>query len=229
MAINFWSKKPPEGETEEQRKVREEKEEQEFLSKIGLAVEAKMKPLSEKVDSWDKRWETLERAATETGDGGGGEDPDATEEEKREKARRIENGKLLAATILTNARVTEKEVLDEIKDKFPEFIPQVKEIFANTAVERKGMADYAVYCRNVISMIIGKAAMNGGLRYNEGTKTFFLEDQGGAGEADQHDFLAPDMTWSDPRSGKTLTGRQQLAKLGISAEDFAKSVKSGVV
>src|SRR6516225_1550458 len=111
MAITFWSKKPPEGETEEQRKVREEKEEQEFLSKIGLAVEAKMKPLTEKVDSWDKRWETLERAATETGDGGGGgdEDANATEEEKREKARRIENRKLLAATILTNARVTEKE------------------------------------------------------------------------------------------------------------------------
>jgi hypothetical protein len=234
--MSFWNKKPPEGETEEQRKAREEKEEQDFIAKIGLAVESKMKPLSEKVTAWDDRWKKLEEAATagggdEGGEGGGegGGDAGLSEEEKREKARQLENKKLLAVTILTNARVTEKEVLDEVKDKFPQFLTKIKEYLANTSIERKGQADYAAYCRNIVSMVIGQAAMEGGLKYDESTKSFFLEDSSAGGGGEQHEFLAADMNWTDPHTGKTMSGREQLKRLGISPEEFAKSVKEGVV
>ena len=232
--MSFWNKKPPEGETEEQKKQREEKEQNEFIEKLNGSFDEKLKaavaPLTEKVTAWDDRWSKLEAAATDGGDGGGGNsDDNLTDEQKREKARDLNERKLLALSIATNARITETEILSEVRTKFPEFEAKVKEIYANTPIERKGMADYALYCRNVMKMVVGEAALAGGLRYDSDKKSFFLENASGGGDGESHDFLASDMTWTDPKSGKTLTAREQLAKLGIKPEEFAASVKNGVV
>lgn len=234
--MSFWKTKEVQGETEEQKKAREEKEANEFIEKIGVSLDAKLKaavgPLSEKVNAWDDRWKKLEEAASgddSGGDGGGVNDDSLTEEQKRERARDLKERKLLALSIATNARITESEILAEVREKFPEFETKIKEIYANTPIERKGMADYAAYCRNVMKMVVGEAALAGGLRYNTEKKEFFLENAAGSGDGETHDFLAQDMAWTDPASGKTLSGREQLAKLGITPEEFAKSVKAGVV
>lgn len=234
--MSFWNKKAPDGETEEQRKVREEKEQNEFIEKLNGSFEAKLKaavePISLKVNSLDERWTKLETAAGEGGgdEGGGGSgDEGLSDEEKYRRANDIEKRKLLALTIATNARMTEGEILTEVREKFPEFETKIKEIYANTAIERKGQADYATYCRNVMKLVVGEAALAGGLRYDTSTKTFFLENSSGGGDGETHDFLANDMTWTDPVSGKKMTAREQLAKLNISPEAFAESVKRGVV
>jgi hypothetical protein len=230
--VSFWNKKPPDNETEEQRKVREEKEQNDFIEKLNGNLEQKLKPLADQVKAWDERWKKLEEAAASGGNGDEGGDDGGeglTEEQKRIREDQIEKRKLLALTIATNARITESEVLHEVHEKFPEFEAKVKDIYANTPLERKGQADYAAYCRNVMKMVVGEAALAGGLRYDAGKKTFFLENASGGGEGESHEFLASDMTWTDPASGKTLTGREQLAKLGIKPEDFAESVKHGVV
>jgi hypothetical protein len=229
--MSFWNKKPPEGETEEQRKQREEREQNEFIEKIGVTLDAKVKaavePISTQVKTLDERWKNLESAASANDDEHA--DDNLTDDQKRQRDDRIEKNKLLALTIATNARITESEVLAEVRAKFPEFETKIKEIYANTALERKGAADYAAYCRNVMKMVVGEAALAGGLRYDADKKSFFLENASGGGDAEPHDFLASDMTWTDPKSGKTLTGREQLAKLGIKPDEFAASVKNGVV
>lgn len=237
--MSFWNKKPPDGETDEQRKTREEKEQNEFIEKLNGSFEAKLdaklKPITDKVTSLDDRWTKLETAAGEGnggdggGGGGGGGDEGLSDEEKYRRTNDIEKRKLLALTIATNARMTEGEVLTEVREKFPEFEAKIKDIYANTSIERKGQADYAAFCRNVMKMVVGEAALAGGLRYDANSKTFFLENASGGGDGETHDFLASDMTWTDPASGKTLTGRDQLAKLGIKPEEFAESVKHGVV
>jgi hypothetical protein len=229
--VSFWNKKAPEGETEEQRKTREEKEQNDFIEKIGVTLDAKVtaavKPIAEKVTSLDDRWTKLESAATNNEEEH--VDDNLTDEQKREKLRDTNEQKLLALTIATNARITEGEVLQEVHEKFPEFETKIKEIYANTAIARKGAADYAAYCRNVMKMVVGEAALAGGLRYDTASKSFFLENASGGGDGESHEFLASDMNWTDPKSGKVVTAREQLAKLGITPEEFDKSVKAGVV
>jgi hypothetical protein len=227
--MGFWNKKTPEGETEEQIKQREEKEQNDFISALMGKFEEKIKPLNDKVSAWDDRWKKLEDAAAGSVNDDSSNDANLSDDEKQRMNEEVERRKLLAISIATNARITENEVLADVKEKFPELAEKVKEFLVNTPLERKGQQDYQQYCRNVVSMVVGQAAMTGGLQYNPATKQFFLENASAGSRGEQLEFLAPDMAWTDPSSGRTLTGRQQLEKLGIAPEDFAKSVKNGVV
>ena len=225
--MSFWNKKAPDGETPEQLKAREEKEEQDFLGKIGLAVEARMKPLSDKVTALDDRWKKLEEAANEPPPNT--DDSNLTDDEKRRMREEAEKKVLFAQGIANNARWTEQEAIDTLGEEYRELIPKIKERFLATPVERKAQKDYGQYCLNVINLTIGEAARAGGLRYDGANKRFFLEDTSGGSEGEHHEFLGADVTWQDPASGKVMSGRQQLERLGITPEDFAKSVKAGVV
>jgi hypothetical protein len=205
-----------------------------FIDRIGTSFEAKLeeklKPIREEATHLRTKWEALEKAA-----GGNGEEERARveEEEKNltpEQQQALRERKLLAISIGTNARITEGEILGEVSGKgLGEFIPKIKEYFQNTALERKGQADYATYCRNIVNMVVGEAALNSGLRLDAQNKKFFLEDAGGKGGDQQYDFLSGDLAWTDPRSGKVLSASDQLRKLGITPEEFQKSVEKGVV
>ena len=227
----FWAKKAPEGESDEQRKAREEGEQNAFISSLMTKFEEKIKPLSDKVGEWDNRWKTLEEAA-KAGDpniDGNQDDPDLSEDDKRKMREETEKRMLFAQGIANNARWVEQEALSTLGDEYRELIPKIKERFLQTPVERKGTQDYPQYCLNVINMCIGEAARAGGLRYDGANKRFFLEDASAGDRGERHDFLDADMTWTDPKSGKVLTGRDQLARLGITPEEFQKSIDKGVV
>lgn len=235
MAWPFGNKQ---GASEDDQK----KELDAFIDRIGTSFEAKLedklKPIREEVIAVKTKWEALEKAAGngEGGDGGdggndggaaSGGDQNLTDEQKRE----LNDRKMLALTIATNARITEGEILGEVVGQgLGEFVAKIKEYFQNTPIARKGQADYATYCRNIVDMIVGREARSGGLRFDGQNKKFFLEDAGGkGGDGTQYDFLAGDMAWVDPRSGKVVSASEQLKKLGIKPEEFAESVKKGVV
>jgi hypothetical protein len=233
MAWPFGGKQ---GANDEEQK----KELDAFIDRIGTSFEAKLeeklKPIREEVTSVKTKWEALEKAAGGNGDagngGGGGEgsggngDENLTDEQKRQ----VNDRKMLALTIATNARITEGEVLGEVVGQgLSEYVPKIKEYYQNTPLERKGQADYAEYCRNIVNMIVGKVAREQGLRFDGQNKKFFLEDAGGKGSDSQYDFLAGDQAWVDPRSGRIVSASEQLAKLGIKPEEFAESIKKGVV
>jgi hypothetical protein len=191
-------------------------------------LEEKLTPIRTEVTGIKTKWENLEKVATAAADDG--KNPDGSELTDDQK-RQINERKLLGISIATNARITEMEILGEVSSQgLGEFLPRIREYFQNTTLERKGQADYATYCRNIVDMVLGAAARNGGLRFDGQNKRFFLEDAGGKNNDGQgFEFLAPDMSWTDPKTGKVLTGRQQLEKLGIKPEDFAKSVKDGMI
>ena len=140
-----FPKAAPAGESDEDRKKREEAEQNAFIERIGVSIDAKLKPLSDKVETWDGRWKKLEEAATtpETPP----EDDSLTDEQRRRKEDQSEKSKILAVAIATNARITEGEVISEVATKFPHFTDKVTEYFANTPLERKAQADYGAYCR----------------------------------------------------------------------------------
>ena len=229
----MWNPFKKDGQPDEEAK----KELDAFIDRIGTSFEAKLedklKPIREEVTAVKTKWEALEKAAGEGGgggngggEGGGGGDQNFTDEQKRE----LKDRQLLALSIVTNARVTEGEILGEaVGQGLGEFVPKIKEYFQNTPVERKGQADYPTYCRNIVKMVVGTAAIDGGLRFDGQSKKFFLEDASGKGGDNQYDFLAGDLAWTDPRSGKTFSASEQLAKLGIKPEEFAESIKKGAV
>jgi hypothetical protein len=224
------------GKKEGQSAEDETKERNAFIEAIGVSLEAKLeeklKPVREEVGAIKTKWEALEKAAgTSTTEE---ENNRRSEEENNltdEQKRALNDRKMLALTIATNARITEGEILGEVSGKgLGEFIPKIKEYLQNTALERKGQADYATYCRNIVSMVVGEAALNQGLRLDAHNKKFFLEDAGGkGGDGNQYEFLSGENAWVDPRSGKVLSASDQLKKLGITPEEFQKSVEKGVV
>ncbi len=216
----------------------DDKELNTFIEKIGASFQTKLEaaiaPVKAQVDGIQKRWDDLEKAAASGGGGegggnGGGEGGgELTDEQKRDAKDRA----MLAGMIGMNARMTEGEVLGEvIAGGLSEFVPKIKEYFANAPLNVKGGKDYPIYCRNIVKMVVGEAALAGGLKFDGTGKKFFLEDQNGkgGGEEGKFEFLANDMTWKDPKSGRVLSGREQLDKLGIKPEEFQASIDKGYV
>jgi hypothetical protein len=186
------------------------------------SFEQQLKPLRDTVGELQTKWAGIETAAnaevTRTTE-------DAlTEEQKTAREKQA----LLGMTIQTNARLTESEVLGELSGKWGKFISEIRKQLATVSLDRKSQPNYAEVVRKVASLVIGEAAMNNGLTLN-GNGEFFLEDAAGKSGDSEYGFLASDMSWTDPKSGRVLTGREQLAKLDIKPEDFAKSVKEGIV
>ena len=205
-------------------------EQEEFLSKLRTSIEEVVKPVRDSVTKMEARWEELEKAAT---------NPPAPAAEHKDPADpntdlpgylKEQLTPLAVQTIQTNARLTEREILDEVAPYWAHLVPEIKKMFAETALIRKSAPDYPIYCRNIVNLVVGKAAQEAGLRFDGQSKRFFLEDAASKGEHGETVFSDPNLNWTDPRNpGKTLTASDQLAKLGISAKDFAESVKRGVV
>lgn len=214
MAWPFKEKKEGEVEkTPEQIKA----EQDAIVARFSEALDAKLSPVMEKVSNMENRWNAIEAEANK---------PPADPNAEPPKPLNDNEQKLFAATVLTNARLTEREVIDELSSDWKDLIPEARKIFADTPVNRKAQPDYAAYCRNVVDMLIGREAKKHGLR-SEGGK-FFLEDAGTGGEhGDPVNTELRDYNWQDPVSGKTLTGRQQLEKLGIDPKKFVEANLKG--
>lgn len=214
-------KKKEEG-ADDAAKAAEKAEREELLNAFAAKFEEIVKPVRDSVADMQAKWAKVENAATtppdENHDAAGNE---LTEEQKRQ-AR--ENA-LLGGIVATNARLTESEVIGEVAAKWSGFLPKIKEYFANTPLDRKGKPDYAVYCRNIVKMVIGDAALAGGLSYDGNQKRFFLEDSAAA-SGENADVFTSDLNWTD-KNGKTVSATEQLNHLGIDPKEFADSVKEG--
>src|SRR5271156_4767571 len=193
-----------------------------LVDRMTQSFEQQFKPIREKVEALETKWGSIETAAnaevTRTTE-------DALTDEQR-TAR--EKQALLGMSIQTNARLTESEVLGELAGKWGKFIPEIRKQLATVSLDRKALPNYSEVVRKVASLVIGEAAMSNGLSLN-GSGEFFLEDAAGKSGQEGYDFLATDMNWTDPKSGKTFTAREQLAKLGITPDEFKKSIKKGAI
>lgn len=214
-------KKKEEG-ADDAAKAAEKAEREEMLNAFAAKFEEIVKPVRDSVADMQAKWAKVESAATtppdENHDVNGNE---LTDEQKRAARDRA----LVGGIVATNARLTEAEVIGEVAAKWSGFLPKIKEYFAACPLERKGQADYVGYCRNIVKMVIGDAALAGGLSYDGNQKRFFLEDSA-ATTGENADVFTSDLNWSD-KNGKTVSATDQLARLGIDPKEFADSVKEG--
>jgi len=229
-----WSpfKKTEPEKTDDQTKS----EVDQLVEKLGASFDAK---LTERLDPLQKgftelkgEWDGIKAAATEKPDtnnnggaGGGATDETLTDEQKAAKDRRA----LLILSVQTNARITESEIISEVSGQWAHLVPEMKEFFAHTPVERKAMPDYAVFCRNIKDMVVGKAAQKAGLRFDGKNQRFFLEDATAKTGGADSPLADPDLNWTDPNTGKTISASETLARLGIKPEEFVENQKKGLV
>jgi len=151
-----------------------------------------------------------------------------TAEEKQRNTQQA----TLGVAVLTNARLTEREVLDELPPDWQHLIPEIRGYFANTPIEQKAKPDYAEYCRNCADLAIAKAARKAGLRYNRENQSFFLEDKSTSSTQEDGVLSDPSLAWNQQRgdgSIRTWSAGEQLRKLVIDPKEFEESVKKGVV
>lgn len=218
-----WPKfgKPEEKKDEGQSKA----EADALIERIGTSLEERFKPKFEAVDTLLTKWNKMEEEATRTVT----EETRRTEEESLTPEQKAANREkaLFLMTVQANARITESECIAEVSGRWPQLIPELKDTFAKIPVERKTAADYPGQCRNVVNLLVGREAQKNGLRYDSNNSKFFLEDASAKTGGSDSPFSDPDLTWTDERTGKTLTASQQLEKLRIDPEKFAKFLKQG--
>ena len=133
----------------------------------------------------------------------------------------------------TNARLTENEVISEIAASWPDQVAEIRGYLQTAPIDVKGRADYGEYCRNIVDMVIGRAAKKNGLRYDGQHKTFFLEDKSTSSTQQDGILSDPNLAWQQRDANgnikRTWTAADQLRALDIDPEQFAKNVKEGVV
>lgn len=219
--MGLWTKKPAEA-TGEQSKS----EVDSLIEKFSAAIDEKLKPLSDGFTSLKSEWDGMkaeaakEPATDPTKDSEGNE---LTDTQKAERDRQA----LFALTVTTNARITENDVVTRMQQSWPQLVGKAQEAFQKTPWQRKAQSDYAEYCQNVVSMLVGQEALKAGARSNNGK--FLIEDAAAKTGGEDSRFNNPDLTWHDENTGKTLTASEQLAKLHIDPKKFDEFMKQRVV
>jgi hypothetical protein len=219
LAMSLWNKKP----TDDPAQSEAEKNAliDAFAAKMDEKLEAKFKPLAEKVESV-AAWQTKIEEGLKEPPPDPNKHPDGTELTAEEKLRN-ENRALFLLHATTNARITESQIISEIERDWPDIVPEFRQACANTKPEQKALPNYEQNCRQFVDTLIGREARKKGLRYDKTNKSFIIEDGAASSEGDTPSVLGSEYTWQDPKNLKrTLTATQQLQKLKIDPKKFAE-------
>lgn len=221
--MGLWNKKPSEG-SEDQSKA----EMDAMFERFGTMVDERMKPLNEKVSALSTDWETVKTEATKV------TPPDTRPRDENgnlreltadEKQRNL-NSALVQQNVQTAARLTERDVLDSLPSDWKHLIPEIRALFAQTEIGRKAQPDYAEYCQNCADLVIAREAKKAGLRFNQESKEFFLEDKSAGGSTPDSILNDPSLAWNN--NGKVMSAREQLDRLGIDPKKFEERNARGV-
>lgn len=227
----FDKHKPADGKTADEQS---EAQMNALVDRLGASIEERIKPLRDGFDAMKTDWETIKAEATRTPTvdtrpkNDDGTPRELTEDEKRNNITRAS----VELSVTTNARLTEREVLDSLPADFADLIPDIRALFNNTPLQRKAQSDYADYCNNCADLVIAKHARKAGLRFNRESKTFFLEDKSTSTSREDGVLSDPSLVWNQQKpdgSVRAWSPEEQLRKLDIDPAKFSESVKKGVV
>jgi len=227
----FDKHKPAEGKNAAEQS---EAEMNALVERLGTSLEERIgKPLRDDLTALKTEWETIKAEATRPPAPTGPTNADGTPRELTDEEKNRQRGDAtVALAVATNARLTEREVLDALPADFDDLIPEIRAHFNNTPIQRKAQPDYADYCRNCADVVIAKAARKAGLRSSDGGKTFFLEDKSTSTSREDGVLSDPALVWNQTKadgSVKAWSPEEQLRKLDIDPAKFSESVKKGVV
>jgi hypothetical protein len=204
-----------------------------LLERFTAVVDERVKPLSDGLTALKSDWDGIKAEAGKTPPpdnrpkNADGTPRELTDEEKS----RQRGDATVALAIATNARLTEREVLDALPADWQHLVPEIRAFFNDTPIQRKAQADYAEYCNNCADLVIAKAARKAGLRYNRESQSFFLEDKSTSSTQEDGVLSDPSLAWRQETANGTrvMSAAEQLRKLGIDPKEFEESVKKGVV
>jgi hypothetical protein len=228
MAL-FGGKK---NEEQQQSSEQSKKDMDALLDAFSAKFDEKLKPLSETVTTLKSKFDAIETAAAnetteEQRRAAAAAEGELTAEQKLEKQNRA----LLQLNIQTNARITEKECIDSVKEQWPELVPELQTMFSNTPVDVKANPKYGDMCMRAVDQLVGREARKNGLRKDRNTGKFFIEDGAAGGDgSDNNPLLTGDYDWVNPTNpNQRLSGLDQLKKLGLTAKDYEQMQKNGLV
>jgi hypothetical protein len=219
-----WFKKAADGSTEDQSKA----EMDAYFDRFNAAVEERVAPLKTAVETMQAKWNAIEAEATRPAAvdtrprDENGNVRDLTPEEKQRNL----NVALAQQNVNTAARLTERDVLDALPSDWKHLVPEIRALFAQTDISRKAQPDYAEYCQNCADLVIAREAKKAGLRFNQQSKEFFLEDKSGGSTGEESILNDPSLSWNN--NGKVMSAREQLDKLGIDPKKFEERTAKGV-
>ncbi len=173
-----WLDKKVEPKVDEPEKKEQTKTDaDELIAKMRGAFEETLKPIREKVDSYEARFGTIEASVKKPEKKV--EDqalPSVLDDEDAAFAARNMPQNIAIATL--NARLTEGEVLNDMSARgWSDYIPKVRKILdEGTNIQTKADPNYKTYVQNVVKLVIGNDAIEKGLRFDSTKQTFFLED-----------------------------------------------------
>lgn len=199
-----------------------------FSAKLETKLEEKLSPLRTTVEGIKTEWDGIKAEANKPPEVDHNKNADGTEltdEQRRDRDSRTQ----FALIVATNARITEQNLISEVRAQWPHLVPRIQEILGSFTLAEKAQANYPIRCQNAVKLIVGEEAMKAGLKYDGTAKRFMIEDSTGGGEVDGDNSLS-EYDWTDPRNpNKHLTGVDQLIKLGLTRKDFEDMQKNGII
>lgn len=176
--MGWLDKKEPEKRVEEPVKTEQTKTDaDELIAKMRASFDESLKPIREKVDSYEARFTTIESATKKPEPKK--EDqalPSVLDDEDAAFNARQTPQNIAIATL--NARLTEGEVIAEMQQRgWGDYVPKVRKVLdEQTGIQTKADPNYKAYVQNVVKLVIGNDAIEKGLRFDSSKQTFFLED-----------------------------------------------------
>jgi hypothetical protein len=222
--MGLFSKKQDEKQNDGQSKS----EADALVEKLGASIEEKFGKKFEAVDTLLAKWNKMEQEAAESLNDEARRSAKAAEESLTpEEKLANENKKLFLLQVLTNARITEQECIDEVKGQWPGLVPRIREVLATIPMDDKAKGDYPQRCRNAVKLVVGDEAIKNGLRQDRNSGKFMIEDSVAKTGGEESPLNDSDLTWIDPRNPDRppMTATQQLAKLKIDPKEFADWAK----
>jgi len=203
-----------------------------MFAKFGEIIDERLKPVNESVSGLKSEWETIKAEATK---------PPVVDNRPKdehgnpraltpEETQRNLNIALAEQNVQNAARWIEESVVGSLKADWKHVAGDLRKMFADTPVARKAQPDYAEYCKNCATLVIGREAESAGLRRKENGE-FFLEDKSGVSGEPDSILNDPSLVWhyDTPQGPRTMSAKEQLAKLHIDPKEFEDSARKGRV
>jgi hypothetical protein len=200
----------------------------ELVTQLRASFEETLKPITEKLQAYETRFATLEENTKKP----------AAKVENTEIPSVIDNedaafnarlGPLLVQTVALKAKIAEDSVINNLTSLgWGEYASEIREVFEKrTPIQTKAAADYDVYCRNVVNMIIGEKALKEGLKRDVTKQTFFIEPSGSSNDKPESSIARLREEATDGRVDILKKSGGDISvwarKMGIDPEALAKS------
>ena len=218
-----WPFDKPENKVTPEEKP-EQKPEKTPAELIAEAIQSNLKPVMDRFDAQDQRFAKLEEQTKPREP----KTPENTEgpvsvldDENLAFAQRMTP--IFARTLELESRIVRDEIRVEYEkagygDLWAEFSGEINSVLDNAPLatnDGKPFRGDPQYIRNVVDMILGRAARKGGMRFDGKSKGFFLEAAGGSSDASR----------GSESDGLTDAQRKVMARMGVPTEKAKEVIK----